>query len=473
MVRPAIDLFTSGDCKSFRSANALPMRLGSLSLLLLVSVGCGGASNPPSGDDLSRSGDLAGAPGNDLSRALPDGGDMGGGDLGGGDMAGGDMTVAPPACMPGQGDHFTCGTNARVRCLDATLRSVDCPRGCVDGTASSSGEATCSCGADTGFSRLNCTADGDLHSCAGGITWVTRSCGGRGCTGSPNGVSDLCNPPATALQGAIDKLGGLCGQYSPGSTCGLAVRDFNTGDEAHYSGNKMYVSASSAKAIWVAAALYDTSVAAVMPHANAIFSCSDNTETGKVIDLLSSPNRVNTFYWNDVQIPDSSFCHWNYPTGTTRIATNCSMAMGGDNFFTADDALVFVTALWDRSLLADASAQAELAWMQLSPRNNTGFCTSPYGGWLGQQLPAQAQMTMHHKAGWLPPSSVPGYSNSNEIGIIEIPNGHVYGVAILMNGAPDQTAYDQKQLPTLEFASCVIYNAVLGAADPFTPCTHP
>lgn len=365
-------------------------------------------------------------------------------------------------CPPGLGERFACSADgtSRMRCVDGRLHGVACTAGCVSATADD--DATCGCGADGSLSRWNCGADGDLHSCAGGITLLARSCGGRGCTVAPLGISDTCNAAASSLQTVLDELGARCGQLSPGTTCGLAVRDLATGEEAHHRGTDFYVSASSAKAVWVAAALYDTSIDAVMPYTTPVFRDSDNLAAGAVIDLLGSPDRVNTFMWNDIGVPDSGFCHWSY--GKPRSATNCPPVMSGDNFFTADDMLQFVSVLWDRSLLGDAKAQAELGWMQLSPR-------SGYGGWLGTQLPADARATMHHKAGWLPPEEVPGYSNSNEIGVVEIPNGHAYGVAILMNGGTD---YNGKQLPAMEYASCAIYHAVArDVADPFAGCTAP
>ena len=55
---------------------------------------------------------------------------------------------------------------------------------------------------------------------------------------------------------------------------------------------------------------------------------------------------------------------------------------------------------------------------------------------------------------------------TNEIGIVETPNGHAYGVAILMSGATD---YNGTQLPLMEYASCVIYHAVAGDAAACTP----
>jgi beta-lactamase class A len=382
------------------------------------------------------------------------------------DGGGNPDSAVPPQkvpCPTGMPDRWTCdaASTHRLRCIDGFVQTFACSSGCVAGTTTT--EATCACGASASFSHWNCGADGDLHSCAGGSAWLDQSCDGRGCDVAPVGVSDTCKVPAgSSLQTVIASLGAKCGTESPGTTCGISVRDLTTGEAAHHRGNAFYVSASSAKAIWVAAALYDTSIAAVMPHAVPIFRDSDNSESGLVIDLLASPARVNTFMWQDIGIPDSGFCSWNFDK--QRNATNCPSTAGGDNFFTADDMAMFMTAMWDRSLLGDPKSSTELDWMTLSPR-------SGYGGWMGTLLPAAAQPKVHHKAGWLPPDVVPGYSNSNEIGVVEVPGGHAYAVALLMNGAGDITAYDTKQLPLLEKASCVVYHAIAkDVADPFVTC---
>ncbi len=300
----------------------------------------------------------------------------------------------------------------------------------------------------------------DLHACPGGV-YVRRACGGGGCAAGPRGTDDTCNLQAPALGPVVARLGGECGQFSPGTTCGIAVRDLVTGETSSVRGDTPFVSASSAKALWVAAALYDVGVAAVAPHADAIFRSSDNYESGAVLDLLASPDRVNSFMWNDLGLATSGYRAWGF--GHPRNAANCPPSMGGDNFFTAPDVVAFLTALWEGSLLGATASRAELDWMKLSPR-------SGYGGWLGTQLPAAARATMHPKAGWLPPWAVPGYSNANDVGIVEPPGGHAYAVALLFDGG---TSYDAKQLPTLEYASCVVYNAILAAPDPFAPCTHP
>ncbi len=382
-----------------------------------------------------------------------------------GDSGQADATVTPVKvpCPAGMPDRWTCdaASTHRVRCIDGFVQSFACGSGCVAGTASA--EAKCSCGTSAAFSHWNCGADGDLHSCAGGGAFVDASCGGRGCDVAAVGMSDTCKLPAgSSLQTLVTALGAKCGTASPGSTCGISVRDLVTGESAHHRGNAFYVSASSAKAIWVAAALYDTSIAAVTPHADPIFRSSDNSESGLVIDLLASPARVNTFMWQDIGVPDSGFCSWNFDK--QRNATNCPNTAGGDNFFTADDMAMFMTALWDHSLLGDAKSAAELDWMTLSPR-------SGYGGWMGTQLPAAARPKIHHKAGWLPPDVVPGYANSNDIGIVEVPGGHPYAVAFLLDGAPTINAYNTKQLPLLEKASCVVYHAIAkDVADPFVTC---
>ena len=365
----------------------------------------------------------------------------------------------PPSCPASIDARWSCDGSDRVRCIDAVVQRLHCDFGCTAATGGD--DATCGCGPNSAFKVWNCLSDGNLYDCPGNI-YVTQSCGGRGCNAQPMGFDDRCNATPGNLQAVVTRLGGECGTYSSGTSCGLALKDLVTGEIASWRGDSWYVSASSAKAMWVAAALYDTSIAAVQPFAIPIFTSSDNSAAGKVIDLLASPDRVNTFVWNDVGAPDTGFCHWSYDK--TRQATSCPSTANGDNFFTANDTVLFLSALWKKTLLGEAASRAELGWMKLSPR--TG-----YGGWLGTQLPAAARATMHHKAGWLPPSTVPGYSVSNDIGIVEVPGGHAYAVSILMSGGTD---YDNRQLPVMEYASCVLYHAVASdVADPFAACTHP
>jgi beta-lactamase class A len=355
-------------------------------------------------------------------------------------------------CPAGTGSSWSCVGQARARCTAGTVETETCEFGCVPRTG---GDAVCSCGSFASYTLWNCTSDGDLHKCDQGA-WLTFSCGGRGCEVQPDGIADRCRlAPGAILQTTLDRLGAECGQFSPSTTCGLAVRDLATGETAGHQSDRVFESASEAKAVWVAAALDDRGVAAVEPYATPVFRDSDNTAASGVIDLLASPDRINTYMWNVAGMTHSGFCRWD-----GRYASNCPSTLGGYNFLTADDASDFMTRLWNGVLMSAAETDTQLAWMLLSPRSGGD------GGWLGTQLPATARAGMHHKAGWYPPSS-----ESNDIGVVEIDASHAYSVAIYM---ADGTDYDGRQLPMLEYASCVIYHAVArDLADPFQGCTHP
>lgn len=397
--------------------------------------------------------------GDDKVAIADDPGDRGG--EGQADDVAGEPTDDPPAaidagaplpCPPDLGDHWVCSGADRVRCVDGVLQSEACASGCEPPTATA--EAVCGCGGETSYTRWNCLEDGDLHACRVG-GWLTEACD-DGCATAPIGTSDGCNLTGP-LQTVVTQLGEQCASLSPGTTCGIAVRDLTTGETASYRGAIPFEAASSFKAVWVALALYDVGVAAVEPFAHPIFVSSDNGASGKVIDLLSSPDRINTFIWHDVHMPDTGFCRWNFEK--TRESPLCeSHWFGGYNYLAADDSVRFLTGLWDRSLIGAERSDQLLAWMQLSPR-------SGYGGWLGTQLPEEARATMHHKAGWLPPSA------SNEIGIIQVPGGHAYAVALLF--ARDYNSYPayDRQLKVLEYTSCVLYHAVAGDAP--TGCQAP
>lgn len=359
-------------------------------------------------------------------------------------------------CSKDVGAHWSCDGTRRVRCVDGCVKAETCASGCEKGEDS---EAVCSCGTRDEFSHWNCVTEGGRGSCAGGIGWIADACNGKSCVASPAGMSDTC-ASASPLQDAIQQLGLSCSTLTPGIDCSISVRDLTTNARAGFADQKLFVSASSAKVFWTAAALFDVGINAVMPYATPIFRDSDNVATTHVIELLSSSERVNTFLWQDAEVADIAFCDW----GGAHAAENCPHLVGIDNYFSTGDAVAFLASLWDHSLLGLEKSTTLLDWMKLSPREG-------YGGWIGTQLPAAARATMHHKAGWLPPEEEPGYSNANEIGIVEIPNGHTYAVAFALNGASSQDAYETKELPLLEYLSCGVYHAVAG--DSAEACDKP
>jgi beta-lactamase class A len=276
-------------------------------------------------------------------------------------------------------------------------------------------------------------------------------------------LSGSCAARPSRLREVVAELGPQCTRRSPGTICGISVQHLGTGELAHWNGDRPFVSASSAKFVWVAAALHSGAVVDVVePLAIPIFESSDNYATGAVIDLLSSPDHVNTFYWDVVGMASSGFCSWNY--GATREAASCPMILDDDNVLTPNDSVRFLAQLWSGELLGDEATEALLEWSTRSPR--TGF-----SAWIPEQLPSSIRATVHHKSGSLPPDTVPGYSVSNDIGIVELPDGQAYAIALLMT---DGREYYYRQIRMMSYASCVIYNALAtDAEDPSAGCTPP
>ncbi len=257
--------------------------------------------------------------------------------------------------------------------------------------------------------------------------------------------------PPPKIQPAIDSLVVELPTRTPGTDLSISVRDLITGETGSYRASEKHVSASAVKPMWVAAALAGTSVTAVSPYATQIFKYSDNYASGSVIDLIGI-DAVNVFY-QTAGMTSSAITQWSY--GKTRVATNSPRAMGSDNYVTAGDAVGFLQRIDAGTLLTAQSNDALRGWMLLSPRTGSG-------GWLGTLLPAAAQQSMRHKAGWLPPgccSDDSVYNTLNEIGLIETPSGGRYAIAILARRGDD---YWDAQAPFVEHASCVIYRVISG-----------
>ncbi len=262
---------------------------------------------------------------------------------------------------------------------------------------------------------------------------------------SPDGMI----PADTAVADALAELAARLPAFSPGTDLSIAFVDLQTGERLAIAGDTPHVSASSAKAWWVAAALDRTTLAQVMPYGDPIFRNSDNSAAGSVIDLIG-PNAVNTWMWDIGGMPSSALTQWSYDR--TRVATNSPRVMGGDNYMTANDAVTFLGRVYRDEILAGPKGDQLVAWMTLSP--NSGL-----GGWIPARLPAAVQTAAMHKAGYLPPgccSDNAYYNTANDIGIVVAPDGRAYAIAIL---ARRGTEYNARQQPFVELASCSIYRA--------------
>lgn len=299
---------------------------------------------------------------------------------------------------------------------------------------------------------------GTIAGSGGGRGDAAPGGGGDGDSDPGGGADGGLDPAAlqAALQATVDRLQDEASWRTPGSEVALAVQHLASGARASSRGGELYVSASSAKAWWVAAALDGVGVAPVAPYADPIFIDSDNGATGDVIDLVG-PDAVNVYLWDVAGMgrETTALTQWNYEK--TREASNSPRNMGSDNYTTADDAVIFLAGLQAGAVLDAEPTAALLDWMTRSPRSGTG-------GWLLARLPADAQAGARHKGGWLPPgccSSDSYYNTLNEVGLIDTPRG-TYAVAILTHAGED---WYGRQAPYVELASCEIYKAVAGTAD--------
>lgn len=269
-------------------------------------------------------------------------------------------------------------------------------------------------------------------------------------TQSPDagGVSPDAKASTTPnVQSAIDAL-----QLPSGTDLSITFEDLQSGERATRAGDAKHVSASSAKAWWVAAALDKTGITAVMPYATPIFQNSDNSAAGSVIDLVGT-NEMNVWMWDVAGMTNSALTQWSFDK--TRIATNSPRAMGDDNYMTSDDAVTFLSRVHHKQILMTTADQL-MQWMTLSP--NSGL-----GGWLPEELPDAVAQGVMHKAGWLPPgccSDDSYYNTSNDIGIVEV-DGRAYAIAILARRGSDYAA----QEALVAHASCVVYKAFVDDAS--------
>jgi beta-lactamase class A len=270
---------------------------------------------------------------------------------------------------------------------------------------------------------------------------------GTGTGADPDAAPE--GPDPAELQALLDALVAEAPSRTPGTTVGLAARHLPSGASASAGGDTLFVSASAAKAWWVAAAIHGVGTAPVEPYAGPVFTSSDNSATGSVIDLVGA-DAVNDYTWDVVGMgrETTALTHWN--VDKTREATNSPHNLGSDNYTTANDAVLFLAALHGGDALPAADAAVLEGWMRLSPR-------SGFGGWIGTPLPEAQRATLAHKAGWLPPGCCGDddyYNTLNDVGIVTTPAGDAYAIAILTHGGDD---YDGEQAPYVEHVSCAVY----------------
>lgn len=238
---------------------------------------------------------------------------------------------------------------------------------------------------------------------------------------------------------------------SPGTELGLAVLNLSTGAYAGAGDDVLHVTASSAKVIWVAAAMHaGANVADIAPE---IFRVSDNELAGVAIDRAGGCDAVNRFMRDVVGMEHSLLVGWMGGRRASEIGD-----LGGDNYFTARDVMRFLSKL-DRGELLGARTEELRGYMKLAP--DTGFCA-----WIPALLPPSVRPDVMHKCGSLPPPTYADYGTMNDVGIVQVPGGDRYAVAILARKGDD---YYGAQARLVERASCIVYRTV--ARDATLPCS--
>jgi beta-lactamase class A len=268
----------------------------------------------------------------------------------------------------------------------------------------------------------------------------------------------------TTPQAALDQAVQNAKNFAPGIIIGVTAINLANDAKLSTGGTTVVNHASSAKWLWLAAALNSNTIAEVEPDAIPTMRDSNNTTAGNLIDLAGGLVAINIFS-ETRGIPDSGWnsCSWNYDK--TRTDSSCFHARLNNgswtNFFTSEAASVFLVKVARNQLLTDSAKSAKLReWALLSP--DTG-----YGGWIGTQLPASVQPNIMHKEGDISVAAG-GLNTLNEIGIVPTASGKNYVVAIVSEKAP---SYAQAT-KSVEYLSCAVYQLIENPTNlSLTGCT--
>lgn len=261
-------------------------------------------------------------------------------------------------------------------------------------------------------------------------------------------------PWAPDLGPTVDKIVARIPKMSWGSDISIGVTWLPTGRRWSVRGDEPQVMASIGKWVWTAAALTRAPVHVVEPLAIAGFELSDNEAGASLIDLGGGPDAINTFTADTLHIPKTALSLCSYAGGALpRVATNCHRVDGMEAFFTIHAGLALLEAIWRGAPpLAGDRREKLLEWSLLEP--HLGFT-------MKRDLPKSVRV--HHKRAEIPANCCgkpPEWNWTADIGIVESPRG-AYAFAIgLSHGA----SYGN-QPETVEWASCVVYRAVMGEDD--------
>ena len=253
------------------------------------------------------------------------------------------------------------------------------------------------------------------------------------------------------LDDLLTELGQEAERELDGVTVGLAVIPFDTGRTAAWRGGRLFISASTAKAWWTAAALANGQVEAAAELAGPLFERSSDDAAGAMIDLAGGIDRVNDFT-SSVGMGDTAAMRWN-AGDTRRVSARSPGRLGGSNHVDASDAATFFYELGTYQVLSPRLTDRLGEWMRRSPRN---AAEQALGSMIPDSLPRRTQRTVEHKAGWLEPLRYSVPPHLLDSGIVRPADGSSpYAVALMAAGG-DTITY-QRIVEFFQSASCQIY----------------
>ena len=265
-----------------------------------------------------------------------------------------------------------------------------------------------------------------------------------------------------ALDDLVEQLGADIEALIPGVRVGIAVVPFDTGQLAGWRENRLFISASTAKSWWVAAALAAGEAAEVAEIAEPIFTVSSDELAGQAMDLAGGIDAVNEFT-ESAGMADTGAMKW-VKGGVSRFAVLHPGPLGGSNHVDASDAAQFFHRLGTNQLLPAHETGLLAEWMRLSPRNrSTGEGPASM---MTDALPRRVANATEHKAGWLEPERYSVDPHLLDTGIVRPRASPAYALALMAAGPMDAPEYGRVQ-QELRDASCEIYRHL---ADPEWTC---
>ncbi|MEM7288461.1 MAG: serine hydrolase [Actinomycetota bacterium] len=259
-----------------------------------------------------------------------------------------------------------------------------------------------------------------------------------------------------ALEGRVEELGRAIEERIPGVRVGIAVVPFDTGRLAGWRPDRLFISASTAKSWWVAAALAAGQADEVAEIVEPIFEVSSDELSGFAIDLAGGIDAVNAFT-ESAGMADTGAMKW-VKSGIRRFATSFPGPLNGSNHVDASDAAEFFYRLGTNQILPPDEADLLASWMRLSPRDrSTGESEASM---MTDGLPRRVANATEHKAGWLEPEVWTVDPHLLDTGIVRPRAGSPYALALMASGDVDASDYARLQ-QELRDASCEIYRHIV------------